>query len=49
MIEICRYERKYAKKFTKYVSNLVRILKNLLMNSSGPSDYDMAGVKDPFL
>jgi AP-1 complex subunit gamma-1 len=49
MIEICRYERKYAKKFTKYVANLVRILKNLLMNSSGPSDYDMAGVKDPFL
>ena len=34
MIEICRYDRKYSIKFKKYVSNLVRILKNLLMNNS---------------
>jgi len=30
MIEICRYDTKYAAKFKRYVSNLVRILKNLL-------------------
>lgn len=48
MIEICRYDKQYALKFKKYVSNLVRILKNLLMHSSSP-EYEMGGVKDPFL
>lgn len=48
MIEICRYDRKYAKKFKKYVSNLVRILKNLIMGNSAP-DCEIGGVKDPFL
>jgi AP-1 complex subunit gamma-1 len=48
MIEICRYDRKYSLKFKKYVSNLVRILKNLLMGSSAP-DCEVGGVKDPFL
>ena len=48
MIEICRYDKKYAVQFKKYVSNLVRILKNLLIHNSQP-DYEMGGVKDPFL
>jgi AP-1 complex subunit gamma-1 len=48
MIEICRYDKKYSLKFKKYVSNLVRILKNLLMGSSAP-DCEVGGVKDPFL
>lgn len=48
MIEICRFDKKYAFKLKKYVSNLVRILKNLLMHSSSP-EYEMGGVKDPFL
>jgi AP-1 complex subunit gamma-1 len=48
MIEICRYDRKYALKFKKYVSNLVRILKNLLIHNNQP-EYEMGGVKDPFL
>jgi len=48
MIEICRYDSKYAAKFKRYVSNLVRILKNVLQNSSN-ADYDVGGVKDPFL
>ena len=48
MIEICRYDRKYSLKFKKYVSNLVRILKNLIMGSSAP-DCEVGGVKDPFL
>jgi len=48
MIEICRYDKKYAVKFKKYVSNLVRILKNLLMGNSAP-DCEVGGVKDPFL
>jgi AP-1 complex subunit gamma-1 len=48
MIEICRYDIKYAQKFKKYVSNLVRILKNLLMHNNQP-EYEMGGVKDPFL
>lgn len=48
MIEICRYDKKYATKFKKYVSNLVRILKNLLIHNSQP-EYEMGGVKDPFL
>lgn len=34
MIEICRYDKKYATQFKKYVSNLVRILKNLLIHNS---------------
>ena len=49
MIEICRYDKKYALKFKKYVSNLVRILKNLLMGGSSNLDYEVGGVKDPFL
>ena len=49
MIEICRYDKKYAYKFKKYVSNLVRILKNLLMGGSSNLDYEVGGVKDPFL
>lgn len=48
MIEICRYDATYAKKFKKYVSNLVRILKNLIMGNSSP-DCEIGGVKDPFL
>ena len=49
MIEICRFDKKYAQKFKKYVSNLVRILKNLLMGGSSNLDYEVGGVKDPFL
>lgn len=49
MIEICRHDKKYALKFKKYVSNLVRILKNLLMGGSSNLDYEVGGVKDPFL
>lgn len=48
MVEICRHDRKYAIKFKKYVSNLVRILKNLLQ-SAAALDYEVGGVKDPFL
>lgn len=48
MIEICRFDKKYSQKFKKYVSNLVRILKNLLMGNSAP-DCEVGGVKDPFL
>jgi AP-1 complex subunit gamma-1 len=48
MIEICRYDSKYAAKFKRYVSNFVRILKNVIQNSSN-ADYDVGGVKDPFL
>jgi len=48
MVEICRHDQKYANKFKKYVSNLVRILKNLIQNSSN-TEYDIGGVKDPFL
>jgi AP-1 complex subunit gamma-1 len=48
MIEICRYDKKYGIKFKKYVSNLVRILKNLLQGSNA-LDYEVGGVKDPFL
>ena len=49
MIEICRHSNNYAKKFRKYVSNLVRILKNLIQSSSTSAEYDVGGVKDPFL
>lgn len=48
MIEICRYDKKYAAKFKKYVSNLVRILRNLLIHNNTP-EYEMQGVRDPFL
>jgi len=48
MIEICRFDKKYAIKFKKYVSNLVRILKNLIQGSKS-LDYEVGGVKDPFL
>jgi len=48
MIEICRYDQSYARLFRKYVSNLVRILKNLIMGNSQP-DCEVGGVKDPFL
>lgn len=48
MIDICRINSKYAPKFKKYVSNLVRILKNLVTGSS-TLDYEIGGVKDPFL
>jgi AP-1 complex subunit gamma-1 len=48
MIEICRFDKKYSRNFRKYVSNLVRILKNLIMGNSAP-DCEIGGVKDPFL
>lgn len=48
MIEICRYDLKYSQKLKKYVSNLVRILKNLVQGNS-TLDYEVGGVKDPFL
>jgi len=48
MIEICRYDKKYVPNFKKYVSILVRILKNLHMGNSAP-DCEVGGVKDPFL
>lgn len=48
MIEICRHSKKYSQKFKKYVSNLVRILRNLV-NDTSSHDYEIGGVKDPFL
>jgi AP-1 complex subunit gamma-1 len=48
MIEILRIDGSYVKHFRKYVSALVRSLKNLLMSGYNP-EYEIGGVKDPFL
>jgi hypothetical protein len=48
MIEILRIDESYVKHFRKYVSTLVRTLKNLMMSAYNP-DYEVGGVKDPFL
>lgn len=48
MCEILKVDESYAKSFRKYVATLVRTLKNLLMSGYAP-EYDMGGVKDPFL
>ena len=48
MVEILRIDDSYVKHFRKYVSALVRTLKNLLMSGYNP-EYEIGGVKDPFL
>ncbi len=48
MNQILRVDESYVKPFRRYVTTLVRTLKNLLSNGYGP-EYDIAGVKDPFL
>jgi len=48
MCEILRIDDSYTKHFRKYVSSLVRNLKNLLMSGYNP-EYEIGGVKDPFL
>jgi AP-1 complex subunit gamma-1 len=48
MIEILRIDETYVKHFRKYVTALVRTLKNLMMSAYNP-DYEIGGVKDPFL
>ena len=48
MVEILRVDEQYIKSFRKYVSTLVRTLKNLLMSGYAP-EYEVGGVKDPFL
>lgn len=48
MNEILRIDDTFVKSFRKYVSTLVRTLKNLLMSGYNP-EYEIGGVKDPFL
>jgi AP-1 complex subunit gamma-1 len=48
MCEILRTDETYVKHFRKYVATLVRTLKNLLM-SGGLPEYEISGVRDPFL
>jgi AP-1 complex subunit gamma-1 len=48
MNEILRIDNTFVKSFRKYVSTLVRTLKNLLMSGYNP-EYEIGGVKDPFL
>lgn len=48
MNEILRIDDSYVKYFKKYVTTLVRLLKNLLMSGYNP-EYEIGGVKDPFL
>lgn len=48
MAEILKVDETYIKAFRKYVSTLVRTLKNLLMSGYAP-EYEVGGVKDPFL
>ncbi len=48
MIEILKIDPSYTKKFRRYVSTLVRALKNLLTSGYAP-EYEIGGVKDPFL
>ena len=48
MTEILRIDESYIKVFRKYVATLVRILKNLMMSGYDPQ-YEISGVKDPFL
>ena len=47
-IEILRVDPSFTKKFRKHVPTLVKTLKNLLMSSYAP-EYEIGGVKDPFL
>ncbi len=48
MSEILRIDPSYTKHFRKYVSTLVRGLKNLLMSGYAP-EYEIGGVKDPLI
>jgi len=48
MVEILRVDDSFIKAFRKYVAPLVRTLKNLLTSGYLP-EYDVGGVKDPFL
>ena len=48
MIEILKIDESYTKQFRKYVSTIVRTMKNLLMSGYAP-EYEVGGVKDPFL
>ncbi len=48
MNEILRIDNSFVKNFRKYVTTLVRTLKNLLMSGYNP-EYEIGGVKDPFL
>ena len=48
MVEILRIDDSYVTHFRKYVSTIVRSLKNLLMSGYNP-EYEIGGVKDPFL
>jgi AP-1 complex subunit gamma-1 len=48
MCEILRIDESFVKSFRKYVTPLVRTLKNLLMSGYAP-EYEIGGVKDPFL
>ena len=48
MIEIIKVDSSQRKVFRKYVSQIVRILKNLLTSGYTP-EYEIGGVKDPFL
>ena len=46
--QIFKAEPKIIKKYKKYVSNLVKTLKNLISTSYAP-EYDVNGITDPFL
>jgi len=48
MCEICKIDEQHIPFFRKMVSTLVRSLKNLLMSGYAP-EYEISGVKDPFL
>jgi AP-1 complex subunit gamma-1 len=48
IVEILKVDESQVKNFRKYVSTLVRTLKNLLMSGYAP-EYEVGGVKDPFL
>jgi AP-1 complex subunit gamma-1 len=48
MNEIMRIDPAYIVTFRKYLSCLIRTLKNLLLSGYAP-EYDIAGIKDPFL
>lgn len=48
MNEILNIDNSYVKHFRKYVTTLVRTLKNVLNSGYNP-EYEIGGVKDPFL
>ena len=48
MIEICKQNAKYGKKFAKFLPQIIKNLKNLLLSGYAP-EYDISGIKDPFL